>query len=314
MFNTKTGVAALSVASNLTLTLLKLAVGLYIGSVSVVAEAIHSGVDLLAAIIAFFAVRSAGRPPDDKHPFGHGKIENVSGTVEAILIFAAAGLIVYEASQKLLHGTELPQVDLGVMVMALSVVVNIVVSRQLFKVAKRTDSVALEADGYHLSTDVLTSLGVLVGLVVVRLTGLAVLDPVVALAVAGIIVKAAWDITRRSFVDLLDRSLPDSERQLVVQVIQAHKDQLVGVHRVRTRKAGSERHVDLHLVVNSQASVAEAHALCDHLESDLREALGSCSTSIHVEPCRQECDSCAATCDVRPSENGKAGESGTASS
>ncbi|MGQ9675370.1 MAG: cation diffusion facilitator family transporter [Chloroflexota bacterium] len=310
MFNSKTSVAALSVASNLTLTLLKLAVGVYIGSVSIVAEAIHSGVDLLAAIIAFLAVRSSGRPPDDDHPFGHGKIENVSGTVEAVLIFAAAGLIMYEAAQRLLHGIELPQVDLGLVVMALSVVVNIVVSRQLFKVARRTDSIALEADGYHLTTDVLTSLGVLAGLVVVRLTGLAILDPIVALAVAGIIVKAALDITRRSFVDLLDRSLPESERQLVVQIIQDHKDRLVGVHRVRTRKAGSERHVDLHLVVNGQASVAEAHALCDHLERDLYKALGSCSTSIHVEPCRQECETCTAKCEVRSIDNSETGDSG----
>mgnify|MGYP005851212807 CR=1 FL=1 len=299
VFNSKTGVAALSVASNLTLTLLKLAVGVYIGSVAIVAEAIHSSVDLLAAIIAFFAVRSSARPPDDDHPFGHGKIENVSGTVEALLIFVAAGLIVYEAVQKLLHGAELPHVDLGLAVMALSVVVNVVVSRQLFRVARRTDSVALEADGYHLTTDVLTSLGVLAGLVVVRLTGLAILDPLVALAVAGIIVKVAVDITLRSFVDLLDRSLPESERQLVVQIIEDHKDSLVGVHRVRTRKAGSERHVDLHLVVNGQASVAEAHALCDRLERDLHKALGACSTNIHVEPCRQECETCTARCSVR---------------
>lgn len=299
MFQGKTAVAALSVGSNIALTLLKLAIGLSIGSVSVIAEAIHSSVDLLAALIAFFAVRVSGRPPDEMHPYGHGKVENISGTIEAVLIFAAAGLIVYEAVNKLLHSVDLPQVDLGLAAMAVSVVVNVFVSRQLFKVARRTESVALEADAYHLTTDVLTSLGVFAGLLIVRMTGLAILDPIVAIAVAGVIVKTAWEITRRSSVDLLDRSLPNEERQLVAQIINDHGDRLVEAHHIRTRKSGPDRHVDLHLVVNANASVAEAHALCDHLEHDLRQALGSCSLNIHVEPCRHECDTCSATCESR---------------
>lgn len=299
MFHTKTRVAALSVASNATLTLGKLIVGLSIGSVSVVAEAIHSGVDLLASVIAYVAVRTSARPPDDSYPYGRGKVENVSGTVEAILIFLAAGMIIYEAIGKLMHGMEVPRVDLGLAIMAVSVGANILVSRLLFKVARETDSVALEADAYHLTTDVLTSLGVFLGLVAVRLTGLAILDPIAALVVAALIVKAAWDITRKSFVDLLDRSLPDGERQLISQTLKQHGDRVVGFHQVRTRKAGGDRHVDLHLVVNGEASVAEAHALCDHLERDLRQTLGAATFSIHVEPCRKECSSCAVSCDGR---------------
>ncbi len=299
MFRTKTSVAALSVVSNTTLTLSKLIVGLSIGSVSVVAEAIHSGVDLLAAVIAFFAVRTSGRPPDDQYPYGRGKIENVSGTVEAVLIFLAAGMIVAEAVGKLLHGMDTPRVDLGLGVMALSVGANFVVSRLLFKVARETDSVALEADAYHLTTDILTSLGVFVGLVAVRVTGLAWLDPAAALVVAAMIIKAAWDITRRSFVDLLDRSLPDTERQLINQVLKEHNSRVVGFHQVRTRKAGGDRHIDLHLVVNGENSVSEAHDLCDHLERDLHHTLGSCSLSIHVEPCSRECSSCSVVCSVR---------------
>ncbi len=299
MFRTKAGVAALSVASNATLTLGKLIVGLSIGSVSVVAEAIHSGVDLLASVIAYVAVRTSARPPDDSYPYGRGKVENVSGTVEAILIFLAAGMIIYEAIGKLMHGMEMPRVDLGLAIMAVSVGANILVSRLLFKVARETDSVALEADAYHLTTDVLTSLGVFLGLVAVRLTGLAILDPVAALVVAALIVKAAWGITRKSFVDLLDRSLPDGERQLISQTLKQHGDRVVGFHQVRTRKAGGDRHVDLHLVVNGEASVAEAHALCDHLEWDLCQTLGAATISIHVEPCRKECSSCAVSCDGR---------------
>jgi cation diffusion facilitator family transporter len=298
MFSSKKGVAALSVASNTLLTVTKLIVGLMIGSVSVVAEAIHSGVDLLAAAIALFAVTRSARPPDDEYPFGRDKIENVSGTVEALLIFLAAGLIIFEAIDKLLRPPELPAVDLGLVVMGLSVVVNLGVSRRLFAVARRTDSVALEADAYHLTTDIVTSLGVFAGLVLVRLTGFAYLDPLAALAVAALIIKAAWEITCRSFLDLLDRGLPAAERRLVASIIQEHGDRLVGFHQVRTRKAGGERHVDLHLVVAARATVEEAHDLCDHLERDLHGALGRCSLNIHIEPCRLNCESCSLKCSI----------------
>jgi cation diffusion facilitator family transporter len=296
MFQSKTGVAALSVASNLALTLLKLVIGLVTGSVSVIAEAIHSSVDLLAACIAFFAVRTSGKSPDEEHPYGHGKVENVSGTVEGILIFLAAGLIIYEAATKLVKGAAAPSVDLGLVAMGVAVVANFIVSRQLFKVARRTESAALEADAYHLTTDIVTSLGVFVGLIVVGLTKLPFLDPLVAMAVAVLIIRAAWQITGKSFVDLVDRSLPEEERNRIMAIMGEHKELMAGFHHMRTRKSGSERQIDLHLVVDSKASVAEAHALCDHLEDDLKAAFGNCSLTIHIEPCDRECARCPATC------------------
>lgn len=297
MLNTKTGVAGLSVASNATLVVLKLAVGLYIGSVSVIAEAIHSQMDLLAALIALFAVRASAIPPDEDHPYGHGKVENVSGTVESLLIFVAAGVIVYEAADKLMHGSQLEAVTLGLAVMGLSVVVNLVVSRRLMKVAKATDSVALEADAYHLTTDVVTSVGVFIGLLLVKLTGWAFLDPLVAIGVALIIAKAAWDITRRSFLDLLDRGLPRQDRTAIELVLGRHGGRISNYHRVRSRKSGSDRHIDLHLVVDGKIPVAEAHDLCDQLERELREVLGACTLTIHVEPCDSDCGVCAASCE-----------------
>jgi cation diffusion facilitator family transporter len=298
MFSSKRDVAALSVGSNTTLTVLKLIVGLLTGSVSVLAEAIHSGVDLIAAIIAFFAVRTSARPPDDKYQYGRGKVENVSGTIEAVLIFFAAAVIIYEAVTKILRGGgEPPRVDIGLVAMGISVIVNIAVSKQLFRVAKRTQSPALEADGYHLSTDVWTSLGVFGGLVVVRITGLAILDPIIAIGVACLIIKAAWDITRRSSADLLDRSLPDPERERVAEILFQHNNLFADYHEVRTRKAAGHRYVDLHLVVRAEASVSEAHKICDHLEEDLQEALGPCSLTIHVEPCGEDCTECTVVCD-----------------
>lgn len=178
--------------------------------------------------------------------------------------------------------------------MAVSVGANILVSRQLFRVAKAHDSVALEADAYHLTTDVVTSLGVFAGLVAVKVTGWTMLDPLVAIAVAAVIAKAAWDITRRSFVDLLDRSLPDVEREAIAGVLDRHTGLLAGYHQLRSRKAGGQRHIDLHLVVNADAHVADAHVFCDHLEEDLQAALGRCELTIHVEPCLRECSTCPA--------------------
>ncbi|MHB1417945.1 MAG: cation diffusion facilitator family transporter [Chloroflexota bacterium] len=298
--------AALSVASNLMLTLLKLMVGIWIGSVSVVAEAIHSGVDLLASLIALFAVRSAAKPPDEEHPYGHGKVENVSGTVEALLIFIAAGLIIFEAVGRVMRGFEPPVVDLGLVVMAISAGANVLVSRRLLAVAKATDSVALEADAYHLTTDVVTSVGVFVGLVVVKLTGWAILDPLVAIFVALIIIKAAWDITQRSFVDLLDRSLPKKDRERIAAILDEHGDKLVSYHQVRSRKAGSERYIDLHLVVDGSANVKQTHDLCDHLEQDLHDALGTSTVTIHVEPCIEDCAGCQEPCEGEEGPTSKA--------
>ena len=162
----KKRVALLSVLSNSTLVVLKLAVGLAIGSVSVISEAIHSGVDLVAAAIAYYSVRTSGIPADREHPYGHGKIENISGTVEALLIFIAAVWIFYEAIQKIVRPAPLEMAFWGVAVMFLSAVINTIVSRKLFRVGKETDSVALIADGWHLRTDVYTSAGVMLGLAV----------------------------------------------------------------------------------------------------------------------------------------------------
>jgi len=326
LFNTKTAAASLSVFSNSILIILKIVVGLAIGSVSVISEAIHSSVDLLAAIMALFAVRMSGKPADDSHQFGHHKIENVSGTIEALLIFLAAVWIMWEAVHKLIGGVHLDSPGLGIVVMAFSAVANIFVSRQLLKVSKSTGSLALEADAYHLTTDVMTSIGVMLGLAVVLggnwilelfvpeagwrlfsavnpLVGgelvvvhisrdsASILDPIVAIVVALMICRAAWDITHKSFVDLLDRSLPEEEHSLICTVIDSvlarYEDYAIGYHEVRSRKAGNQRYVDLHLEVDGTLSVELAHKLCDRVEAEVEQALPNTDLVIHLEPPRQ---------------------------
>jgi cation diffusion facilitator family transporter len=292
----KTSIARLSILSNATLVILKLAAGLMIGSVSVISEAIHSGIDLIAAVIAYFSVRQSSVPPDTEHAFGHGKIENVSGAVEAVLIFIAAGLIIWEAYNKLIHGIVIEDVSLGIGVMLISVIANFFVSEKLIKTAKKTDSIALEADGWHLRTDVLTSLGIFGGLVAIKLTGIAILDPILAILVALFILKAAFDLTVKSVKDLLDIKLPREEEDEIRKAISKHSGSYVEFHDLRTRKSGSDRFVDLHLVVPRKLSVEEAHGLSDRIENDIKERFPRASVIIHIEPCeetadnRKECD------------------------
>lgn len=280
----KFGAALLSVASNLTLTTAKVVIGLVTGSVSVLSEGIHSGLDLTAALIATISVRLSGRPADPAHPFGHGKFENVSGTIEALLIFVAAVWIMIEATERLVHGGRIEQPSLGVVVMGLSVVMNTLVSRYLFKVARKSDSVALAADALHLSTDVYTSLGVLVGLGIMYFTGIHILDPIIAIGVAILIIKAAYELTREAFVPLLDASLPEREQKVIREAIDRYCDQFVEVHKVRTRKAGGERQVDLHLVVPESTPVVAAHMLGDKIVAEIKRCLPNITVLVHVEP------------------------------
>jgi cation diffusion facilitator family transporter len=295
----KTRAAAVSIASNASLIVLKIIAGLITGSVSLIAEAIHSTMDLAAAVIAFFSVRVSDQPADRKHQFGHGKAENISGVVEGLLILVAAGLIIYEAIHKIIVGVNLDIIEVGIAIMGVSIVTNFLVSRYLKKVSTATDSLALEADATHLTTDVLTMVGVFVGLVLVSLTGLTILDPIIAIAVALLIVKAAVDIIRKSYGGLMDVSLPENEQKTIEDLLTQHKDYIVEFHRLRTRKAGSQRQIDLHLVISKTAHVEDAHILCDHLETDIEKLLQNAEVNIHVEPCSSDCDDCKVICDSR---------------
>jgi cation diffusion facilitator family transporter len=299
MFSTKTSAAGLSILSNSVLVALKLTVGIIMGSVSVISEGIHSAVDLLAAIIAFFSIRAAVKPADEEHEFGHGKIENISGSIEALLIFLAAALIIYEAIVKIINRAKPEFLVAGIGIMAFSVVANFFVSRFLHKIASRTDSVALEADAWHLTTDVYTSLGVLVGLLVVEITHWYILDPIIAIGVALLIVRAAWNITRKSMGGLVDVRLPQAEEDIIAASITEHLGEITGFHELRTRKAGSQRYIDLHLVLPKSVTLEEAHKLCDHLESDIKSKLSNGLVTIHCEPCEQaENGACPPECPV----------------
>jgi cation diffusion facilitator family transporter len=293
--------ARLSIVSNSVLTAMKVVVGILTFSISIISEAVHSGIDLVASGIAAYSVQKAAQPADKDHKFGHGKFENISGLFESMLILVAAVIIIYEAGLKIFEGPILHVIELGILVMLVSVVVNILVSRKLYEVARRTDSIALEADAAHLRADVWTSLGVLLGLGAIRLgqlwgvNNLLYLDPIVAIFVAGIIIYVAVKLTKRSFVDLTDVSLPEDEEKAIERIIEDHWSQYIEFHKMRSRKAGAERHIDLHLVVSKNVTVDEAHSLAEHIETDIQAEFPGSQVLIHVEPCDGECDMCKKT-------------------
>jgi cation diffusion facilitator family transporter len=300
----KVRVAVLSVLSNTTLVIMKLFVGLLIGSVSIISEAIHSGVDLLAAIIALFSVKTSSIPADSKHPFGHGKIENLSGTIEALLIFVAAIWIIFEAGKKFMHPEPIEAIGWGVGVMLISAVVNIVVSEMLFKVGRETDSIALQADAWHLRVDVYTSVGVMVSLALIWMgqwifpgKDFFWLDPVAAIGVALLIIKAAYDLTAQAAKDLLDVNLPDVEIEWIRQCILDHNSVVRGFHDLRTRKAGHFRFVEFHLKVDPQMSVMDSHDITKVLKQKIRAQFPGTTVTIHIEPCDSDCvDKCIEGC------------------
>jgi cation diffusion facilitator family transporter len=286
----KIAVARLSVVSNTTLVIGKLAVGLAIGSVSVISEAIHSGIDLIASMIALFAVKEAGRPPDRRHPYGHGKIENISGTVEAILILLAAAWIIYEAVERLVARREIEHAWLGVAVMSVSATANFFVSRTLFRVARETDSIALSADGWHLRADVWTSAGVLAGLAVIGAgrtffpgAQLWWIDPVAAIGVALLILKTAWVLTMHAVGGMLDESLPEDQVDWIAREIRSCSG-VMGVHDIRTRKSGSQRFIEFHMLVDPAMPTAESHRLTDEATERILKRFPDASVTPHVEP------------------------------
>jgi cation diffusion facilitator family transporter len=278
----KVKVARLSIISNVLLIILKLIVGIFSGSVSIISEAIHSSMDLLAALIAFFAVRISDTPPDTRHPYGHGKIENISGVIEAILIFVAAIWIIVEAAKKL-AGKEivLESIWIGSLVMIVSAIVNLLVSRRLYKVARETKSVALEADALHLKTDVYTSAGVAAGLGLILITGIMWLDPVVAIVVALFIIKESYFLLRRAFTPLLDTAWSEDE---IGDLEKRLHDLGVSYHDLRTRVAGNYRFIDIHIEMPENESVGDAHKYCDVIEDKLTSTYENLTITIHVEP------------------------------
>jgi cation diffusion facilitator family transporter len=282
---TKRGAAGLSIASNTILIAMKLAAGALTGSIAIITEAVHSLIDLVASVIAYFSIRAADEPADAGHPYGHEKVESLSAAIEGMLILVGAGVIVYEATSQLVNGTSVDRLGIGIAAMGFSVVANLIVSGVLSRQAKATESQALEGDAAHLRTDAMTSAGVLLGLVLVKITGDAAFDPITALVVAVAIVWAGFRILRRSSGVLVDEALPDAEMDRIEAAIAAARTQeIAGYHKLRARRAGSRRHIDLHVQYRSGTSLERAHELAHRMRDAIEAEIPQAEVLIHVEP------------------------------
>ena len=273
----KARAARFSILSNSGLIALKVAAGVLTGSVAIITEAVHSAIDLVASVVAYFSVRKAEEPADRSHPYGHEKVENLAAALEGVLIVLGAAIIIYEAINKLSSGGQVEKLGIGIAVIAFSAVVNFAISAYLYRQAKLTDSPALEGDAAHLRTDAFTSVGVLVALALVAITGVHELDPVAALVVACAIVFTGVGLVTRSSRVLVDEALPEDELDRIAK-------EVLGYHKLRARRAGSRRYIDLHVQFASGTTLERAHQLSHELQQAIRDQVGGADVLIHLEP------------------------------
>jgi cation diffusion facilitator family transporter len=298
-FSTPTGAARLLLFAVLGLFAIKVLVGVITGSISIWAQAVDSSLDIFAVAVTFITVGYSSKPADREHPFGHGKVEAIAAGVQAVLLLGASAAITYAAVQRIINGTTVAYPPAGVAVMMVSLVVSLLLSRHLFRVARATGSIALEANANNILSDVYSTGAVLLGLAIVSIwENLTIIDPILALLVVLVILRATYRVGRMAFHELVDVKLPEDEESKIRQAITEHfGGEVVGFHRLRTRKAGSQRYIDLHLVMPKHVSIEEAHKMCDHLEKDMKNRLLNTDVTIHVEPCDGKCETCSLTCE-----------------
>lgn len=271
--------------SNCGLIVAKLVAGVVTGSVAILSDAIQSTIDLIASVITLVSVRKASEPADSDHRYGHEKVEDLSAAVEAVLLLAGALVIAVQALRRLIDGGSIGLLGVGIAVVAAAAVVNIVVSARLRRVAAETGSMALAADGAHLRTDAVVSVGVLVALGLSGLTGASWIDPVVGLLVAVVIAVTGVRILIGSGRRLVDESLPADEMAIVRSVVESFvHDDVAGFHDLRARHSGASHQVDLHLQFRSGTSLEDAHAISHELRDAVVEQLPNTTVLIHLEP------------------------------
>ena len=276
--------AWLSIAAAVLTIALKSGAYLLTGSVGLLSDAIESGVNLVAALMALAMLTVAARPEDDNHTYGHSKAEYFASVVEGILILVAAGSIIWTAAGRLLHPQELEQVGLGLAVSVGASLINLGVAQVLLRAGKRHNSITLEADSHHLMTDVWTSVGVVSAIGVVGLTGWLILDPIIAIAVGLNIVWTAYQLIRRSVEGLMDGALPPEDQQKIEEVIAQYRRRGVDFHALRTRQSAARRFVSVHMLVPGAWTVHDAHHVAEDFEGDIRKVLSETIIHTHLEP------------------------------
>jgi cation diffusion facilitator family transporter len=276
--------AVASIAAAVVTISLKLGAYWVTGSVGLLSDALESLVNLAAAVAALAALWVAAMPADEEHAYGHTKAEYLSSGFEGALILVAAGSIAWAAGDRLRHPQPIHSPWLGVGAAAVATVVNLAVALILLRAGRRFNSITLEADAHHLFADVITTIGVMIGVGATALTGRHWLDPVVAIVVAANIVRIGLDLLRRSALGLLDTALPIEMRAEITRILEQERGQGVDFHAIRTREAGARRFVSFHILVPGDWTVQRGHDLLEHIEDEIRAAIPRCTVFTHLEP------------------------------
>lgn len=281
--NRKQRLAGLLLIGNILLTVLKFFAAVVTGSVGLLSEAVHSAADIFSSLMAYLGIRAAAAPPDEDHPYGHGKIESLAGFGEAIMVFGMVAYVAFESIKRLIKPEPVEEVGVGVIVMAISIVVAFLAANHARRVGEETNSMALKSNAAHWMLDAVTSVAVLVGLLVYLLTKAVWVDPVLGLGLSGWMFWGAVRLSREAFHELIDVVLPEKEILLINSMIEEVPD-VLGYHRLRTRRSGELRHIDFHIVVPSEWSLVQAHDVADLLEKRICDALAPAHVVIHVDP------------------------------
>jgi cation diffusion facilitator family transporter len=275
--------AVVSLGYNLTATAVKLVAALITGSVSLLSEALHSATDVVASLFAYLGVRVGATPPDPQHPYGHGKAETLAGFGEAVLLIAIVGYLLFEGVRRLIVGSELQQLEWGAAVMAFSTLTSLAVGQYVWRTGKRTHSLALMSNGQHLMIDFWTSLGLLVALGIIYFTGWVFIDALLAIGIALWLFRGAWQLAARAFHELIDHALPAEELARIDQILRSEPN-LLSYHHLRTRRSGSMRYVEVHIVLPREWSLQQAHEVADALERRIERELAPAEVTIHMDP------------------------------
>ncbi len=276
--------AALSFTSNLTLMILKFVVGVLTGSIAVLSDAVDSAQDVVASTFAFLSIRLGSQPADEEHPYGHGKAESIAAAGQALLIAGGAAFIIARAVQRLIERDVEIDTTPGLVALAVTAAVNVTVVLYVGRAARLTGSVALHADTRHLWTNVAQAIGVVIALGLVASTGNTVFDPIMALVLAVYLLWTASQVFTGALGEIMDVRLPEREERLIEACLGEHRGGVRGYHHLRTRKAGRQRYIDFHLLVDPQQTVEAAHELCDALEEAIHARLPGAVVTIHLEP------------------------------
>jgi cation diffusion facilitator family transporter len=277
-------IAAISLATTICLLAVKVIVGIISGSIAVLSDAIDSGMDVVGGTAALVSIRVAAWPADEDHPYGHGKVESVSASVAATVVAIGGGFVVFQAVRRLVVGSPEINVGLGLAPMFVAAAANAVIAFNMRRQAQRARSLALASEATHLQTNVVQAGAVIAGLAAVGVTGLRLFDPLVALGLAAYMGWTAVHLAREALTEVMDVALPDEELRAIHDVLVAHQDEIRGFHRLRSRKAGPTRHVDMHLLVDPHRTVEEMHAVCDQIERQISQRLPGAIVTIHMEP------------------------------